>query len=516
MMISWYIILPFLGGLLAWLAGRRHAAAARWVSVAVLAVDLLMVIVGWLLYFPAAGGKETGPWLMEFQHPWVPQLGVGFHLGLDGLSLLLILLTLFLGIIAVLGSWKEIDRRVGFFHLNLLWTLSGVIGVFLALDLFLFYFFWELMLVPMYFLIALWGHENRAYASVKFFIFTQLGSLLMLLSIIGLYIVHGQTTGHYTFDYQQLLQTDMSPQLSFWLMLGFFIAFAVKIPMVPLHTWLADAHTAAPTAGSVILAGLLLKTGAYGLIRFLFPFFPEAAASISGLGMVLGVVGIIYGALLAFAQQDLKRLIAYTSISHMGFVLLGLFAGNEAAFQGAVIQMICHGISTGGLFIIAGALQERLRTRDMEKMGGLWSVMPGMGGCALVLALASLGLPGLGNFVGEFLILLGVFPDHPGLAALAASGLVAAAVYALWLVQKVFFGQAGAGLIIADATARELAILSVMIALLLILGLYPQPLLDTARPALAVLGEVHGYSPKAGLNLRPAGIPLAEKGTGSP
>jgi NADH-quinone oxidoreductase subunit M len=340
------------------------------------------------------------------------------------------------------------------------------------------------MLVPMYFLIALWGHENRVYAAVKFFLFTQLSGLLMLIAIVALYFIHGSATGTYTFDYPQLLGTSMAPSTALWLMLGFAVAFAVKLPAVPFHTWLPDAHTEAPTAGSVILAGLLLKTGAYGLLRFVLPLFPTASREFASFAMILGVVGILYGAILAFAQTDLKRLVAYTSVSHMGFVLLGVFAGNDLALQGAVIQMICHGISTGALFILVGALQERIHTRDIGRMGGLWAAVPRMGGVGLLFALASLGLPGLGNFVGEFLILLGVYQKSVSLSALAAVGLVPATIYSLWLVQAVFHGGTRQAWELSDLSAREMAMMTALIAALVWLGLYPQPVLSTAEHAL--------------------------------
>ena len=321
---------------------------------------------------------------------------------MDGLSLILILLTLVLGVIAVISSWDEDNDRQGFFQANILWTLAGVVGVFLAMDLFLFFLFWEVMLVPMYLLIAIWGHEGKAYASMKFFIFTQLSGLLMLVAILILAFLHYSATGSYSFSYFDLLNTQMSSSIAHWLMLGFFIAFVVKLPAFPFHTWLPDAHTQAPTAGSVILAGILLKTGAYGLIRFTVPLFPEAALAFAPVAMFLGVAGIIYGAILAFAQSDFKRLVAYSSVSHMGFVLLGVFAWNSLALQGAVMQMVAHGFSTAALFMIAGALQQRLHTRNMDEMGGLWHHMPRMGAVALFFVLASLGMPGLGNFVAEF------------------------------------------------------------------------------------------------------------------
>ena len=326
MILAWLIIIPLAGGLAAWPLGRKNAAVTRWISLAALSLDLVLLASLW-----SASSSQvsltSGTWLIELNRPWIPQLGISLHLAVDGLSLMLVALTLFLGIVSVICSWTEIRERVGFFHLNLLAILAGILGVFLSLDLFLFYFFWELMLVPMYFLISIWGHENRVYASLKFFIFTQAGGLLMLLSILGLYFIHGRSTGVYTFDYSLLLGTALTPKAAFWLMLGFFISFTVKLPMVPFHPWLPDAHTEAPTAGSVILAGLLLKTGAYGLLRFVLPLFPEAALSIAPAVMIIAVIGIIYGAVLAFAQTDLKRLVAYTSVSHMGFVLLGIGSG---------------------------------------------------------------------------------------------------------------------------------------------------------------------------------------------
>jgi NADH-quinone oxidoreductase subunit M len=487
MILVWLIIIPFAGGIIAWALSHWGSRWPRWFSLAAMTSDLVLALMLWAQYYAQIGFTARGPWLVQFERPWIPALGINFHLAIDSLSLLLIVLTAFLGILSVACSWTEIQARVGFFHFNLLWVLAGLIGVFSALDLFLFYFFWEMMLVPMYFLIAIWGHERRIYASVKFFIFTQLSGLLMLLAILGLYFIHGRNTGVYTFDYPQLLGTAMSPSAALWLMLGFLIAFLVKLPAVPVHTWLPDAHTEAPTAGSVVLAGLLLKTGAYGLLRFVVPLFPQAALDFRPVAMVLAVIGILYGALMAFAQTDLKRLVAYTSISHMGFVLLGAFAWNELALQGTVVQMVCHGISTGALFILVGALQERIHTREMGRMGGLWSTAPRMGGVGMVFALASLGLPGLGNFVGEFLVLLGAYQVSVSLTVLAAVGLISAAVYSLWMVQKTFHGPRQEEQKLADLSAREMAVFAVLIAAIVWMGLYPQPLLKTAKPALEVL-----------------------------
>jgi len=488
MILLWITLIPFAGGLAAWVAAGRDHRLARWVSLAALAADLALLACLWW------GGRgamnpAAGAWIAELDRPWIPTLGIGFHLAMDGLSLLLVLLTVFLGAAAVLASWTEIERDIGFFHFNLMATLTGIIGVFIAMDLFLFYFFWELMLVPMYFLIALWGHERRRYAAMKFFLFTQLSGLAMLAAIVALFFLHGRETGTYTFDYLQLLGTPVSPGAARLIMAGFLAAFLVKLPAVPFHTWLPDAHTEAPTAGSVLLAGLLLKTGAYGIIRFAVPLLPGAAMEFAPVAMAIAVIGILYGALMAFAQKDIKRLVAYTSVSHMGFVLLGIFAWNELALQGAVIQMLCHGVSTGALFILCGALQERIGTRDTERMGGLWNSSPRMGAIWLFFALAALGLPGMGNFVGEFLVLLGAYRVSVPLTVLAALGLVVSTIYAVWMVQKIFFGGNVQGWCIPDLSAREMTSLAALMAAILWIGLYPQPCLDAARGSIESLRE---------------------------
>ncbi|MFZ0427988.1 MAG: NADH-quinone oxidoreductase subunit M [Acidobacteriota bacterium] len=482
MILVWLFVILILGGFVAWLVGRRSPLLARWVSLVALGLDLLLLLTRF-----RPGLFELDPqsgWLLHVSWPWIPQFGIRLELGLDGLSYWLVLLTLFLGIVSVLTSWSEIDRRVGFFHFNLLWILAGILGVFLALDLFLFYFLWELMLVPMYFLIAIWGHENRTYASLKFFIFTQLSGLFMLVAILGLYFIHHTQTGIYTFSYPELVGTALDPTTARWLMAGFLAAFLVKLPAVPLHTWLPDAHTQASTAGSVVLAGLLLKTGAYGLLRFVLPLFPGAARDLALPLMIVGVVGILYGAVLAFAQTDVKRLVAYTSVSHMGFVLLGVFSLSRLAMQGVLIQMLAHGISTGALFVVAGLLQDRLGTRDMGKMGGLWARLPGMGAAALIFSVASLGLPGLGNFVGEFLILLGAWPVSAWVTGAAVVGLILATVYALWLMQSVFQGPSAEAVSAPDLNVREWLIMGSLTVAIGWLGLFPQPVLRTVAPAL--------------------------------
>ncbi len=487
MTLLWLLLLPIVGGLLAWVSGKTGTQLPRWISVLALALVFGLTLQVWFQYYSEIDIFTEQAWLIEFERDWIPQLGISFSLALDGLSLLLIALTAFLGLISVVVSWKEIQYRVGFFHFNLLWILAGIIGVFIALDLFLFFFFWEMMLIPMYFLIIIWGHEDKRYAAIKFFLFTQASGLMMLVAILALYFVHGNATGVYTFNYNDLLGTDISASVAIWIMLGFFIAFGVKLPAVPVHTWLPDAHTKAPTAGSVVLAGLLLKTGAYGLIRFVVPLFPEAATQFAFIAMILGVVSILYGAKLAFAQTDFKRLVAYTSVSHMGFVLLGIFAWNDLALQGAVVVIIAHGLSTGALFILAGGIQERIHTRDMDRMGGMWSTVPRMGTVAMFFAMASLGLPGLGNFVGEFLVLIGTFMENILLTVIAAVGIVAATIYSIWIIQRIFHGEPRETWEMPDLNIREMVVMVAMMLALLWIGLYPKPILNTAKPALDIL-----------------------------
>ncbi|MDF9391748.1 MULTISPECIES: NADH-quinone oxidoreductase subunit M [Methylococcus] len=470
MILLWLILIPLIGGLLALPAGRWRDHAPRWLALAALTSDTALL----LALFAQPVPDST--WLVQTDWAWIPRFGIRFHLALDGLSLLLTTLTVFLGFAAVLCSWTEIRERQGFFHFNLLWTLAGVIGVFLALDLFLFFFFWEVMLIPMYLLIAIWGHENRVYAAMKFFIFTQVSGLLMLIAILALVFLHYQTTRTLSFDYFELLEADLYPGAARWIMLGFFIAFTVKLPAVPFHTWLPDAHTQAPTGGSVILAGVLLKTGAYGLLRFVVPLFPGAAQDFAPIAMALGAVSILYAAKLAFAQTDLKRLIAYTSVSHMGFVLLGTFAGNQAALQGAVMTMLAHGVSAAALFMVAGALQERLHTRDMGRMGGLWARAPRLGAITLFFSVAALGMPGLGNFVGEFLVLLGSFRVDAAITAFAALGLILAPVYALYVMQRAFHGPDSRHEI-RDFGLREMGVMLFLVSATAWMGLHPQSML---------------------------------------
>lgn len=501
MMLLWLLLVPFIGGLLCWPIERFGTGLVRWVAlgtmftVFALAVDLWFT--GNYSLTLLSDDNTSSRWTEQFSVPWIPRLGIAFSLGLDGLSLLLVALTGLLGAVAVACSWREISRKVGFFHLNLMWNLGGVIGVFLATDLFLFFVFWEVMLVPMFFLIALWGHNipggrKRIYAATKFFIFTQASGLVMLVAILALVFVHTHATGVLTFSYSALLHTPMSGRTEFWIMLGFFIAFAVKLPVVPVHSWLPDAHSQAPTAGSVVLAGVLLKTAAYGLLRILLPLFPQASAAFAPVAMWLGVLGIVYGAICAFGQNDIKRLVAYTSISHMGFILVGVYAGTEEALQGVIIQMLAHGVAAGALFILCGELYERLHTRDLRAMGGLWARFSILPPIALFFVVASLGLPGLGNFLGEFLILLGAFKTHPGLTAVATGGLILSAVYSLSLLQRTFHGKPRDETPLQDLNRREIATLATLMAVLIGLGLYPQPIFDVSRASMQALQTLYG------------------------
>jgi NADH-quinone oxidoreductase subunit M len=495
MILVWLMVILFAGGVGAWLAESSGAEHPRAVALAALLLDLFLVVL--MLVAPDSMGLgavdtvaqlgQRGDWLVLFQADWIPRFGVSFLFGVDGLGLMLVALTVFLGLMALGAAWGEIHERSGFFYFNLLWTLAGVIGVFTALDLFLFFFFWEIMLIPMYFIIAIWGHENKEYAAMKFFIFTQVSGLLMLLSILMLVYFHYTSTNVLTFSYFQLLGTQLPASLGYWVMLGFFIAFATKLPAVPVHNWLPDAHSQAPTAGSVILAGVLLKTGAYGLIRFTIPLFPEASAQFAPIAMTLGAISILYTAKVAFGQSDLKRLIAYTSVSHMGFVLLGVYAWNAQALQGAVMTMLAHGFSAAALFMLAGGLQHRIHTRDMDQMGGFWGVAPQMAFMAMFFTVAAVGMPGLGNFVGEFLVLLGSFQVSHTITAFAALGLVVAAVYSLIVIQKVFFGKNRHNHRMADLSGMEFLCFSLMMIGLIWMGMYPQTMLDMAQPTLESL-----------------------------
>lgn len=485
MNVALLIGLLLAAGLVAWGSERFHKSLPNWVALVSFLFATIWIVFVWL------NGPSEGGVYADQSYEWIPRFGISLTLRVDGLSLMLIGLTTLLGAVAVVSSWTETQTRQGFFQFNILWVMAGVIGVFSAFDLFLFFFFWEVMLIPMYFLIAIWGHEDKAYASMKFFLFTQISGLLMLVAIVALVWVHYDIHGIITFDYDTLLETELDSSVARLLMLGFFIAFITKLPSVPVHTWLPDAHTQAPTAGSVILAGILLKTGAYGLIRFVITLFPEASQEFWAYGMGLGVISILYGGYMAYSQSDFKRLVAYSSIAHMGFVLVGVYSFNELGIQGAIVTMIAHGFSTAALFMMAGALQERLHTREMSKMGGLWVRAPRMGAVTMFFVIASVGMPGLGNFIGEFLVLLGAFQKNVLLTVLAALGIVVAAVYGLSLMQRSFQGTPNPDVPeMKDFAFREMSVMVVLMVGLVWVGIYPQHVLGMTDAILPLLGVV--------------------------
>jgi NADH-quinone oxidoreductase subunit M len=480
------IFLPLAGALCLVPVWSRPVAARR----VALAMSLLeLVLAGGLFPLITTAAHTPGSPLFLFRedHSWIAGFGARYTLGMDGISYLLVLLTGFITVVAMLVSWQAIGERVALHYGLLLVMECGIMGVFLSLDLLLFYLFWEVMLVPMFFLIGIWGHGRRIYSSVKFFLFTLAGSLLMFLAIIAIYLLHGSQSGEYTFALPALIQTRTAPGISCWLFGAFLLAFAVKIPLFPLHTWLPDAHTDAPTAGSVVLAGLLLKTGAYGLIRFACPLFPEAARIFTPLLLSVAVIGIIYGSWIAFAQTDMKRLVAYSSVGHMGFVALGIAAWTPVSLSGSVLQMVNHGVTTGALFALVGMLDERAGTREISAFGGLWGQMPLFSALFLLFSMASAGLPGLNNFTGEFLVLAGSFRVAPVAAILALAGIILPLVYTVRLVQEVLFMTARQSHVMADISSREVVILAVMALPVIAIGVHPAPLLDILRAPVAVL-----------------------------
>jgi NADH-quinone oxidoreductase subunit M len=439
---------------------------------------------------------------------WMPSLGVGYHVGIDGISLLLVLLTTFLTPVALASAWESIEEGTKEFVVAMLVLETGMLGVFVALDLFLFFVFWEAMLIPMYFVIGVWGGARRVYAAIKFVLYTMVGSALMLVAILALYYQHGAATGTYTFDLPTLARYVLAPGTAQNLMfLAFALAFAIKVPLFPFHTWLPDAHVEAPTAGSVILAGVLLKMGTYGFLRFCLPLFPDASLAFGPLVFALALIGIVYGAWVSTVQPDLKKLVAYSSVSHLGFVMLGLFTLTPAGLVGGVIQMVNHGLSTGALFLMVGMIYERRHTRLIADFGGLWSVVPAFSALFLLVCLSSLGLPGLNGFVGEFLILVGAFQVNGWLAAAATTGIIFAAVYLLWMYQRVAFGEVRheANRHLRDLTPREWALLAPVIVLIVWIGVYPTTFTGkTEATVQALIAQVEGKAAVARSLSRPA------------
>ena len=420
---------------------------------------------------------------------WIPQLGISYYVGVDGLSILLVMLTTFLMVIAIGGSWVGITERVKEYHIFFLMLEAAMIGVFTSLELFLFYIFWEFTLVPMAFLIGIWGHGRRVYAAIKFILFTMFGSTLMLVAILVLVYANRELSGALTFSLPDILKSPVPSNLQPILFAAFALAFAIKVPMVPFHTWLPDAHVQAPTAGSVILAGVLLKMGTYGFIRFCLPLFPEAAKSLAPIIIVLAIIGIIYGAIVSIVQRDIKSLVAYSSVSHLGFVMLGLFAFNAQGLSGGILQMINHGLSTGALFLLVGMLYERRHTRLIADFGGIAKVMPIYAAFMLIVMFSSVGLPGLNGFVGEFLILVGAFRANVWYAALAATGVVLSAIYLLWMYQRVMTGPItnDANKSLKDLSAREITLMAALLVFIFWIGVYPRTFLDPIQASVTQL-----------------------------
>ena len=470
--------------------GRRDGLI-RWLALAISLVGFALTLGLWAWFDQSSS---------EFQFvervPWIPAFGIDYYIGLDGISLLLVVLTGFLTPIALLSSWEGVEHKVKEFSAFILALHAAMIGVFISLDLFLFYVFWDAMLIPMYFLIGIWGYDQRIYAAIKFMLYTMAGSVLMLIAILGLAYLHSEATGSYTFDLLKLYTLQIAPETQRWFFLAFALAFAIKVPLFPFHTWLPDAHVQAPTAGSVILAGVLLKMGTYGLVRFAFPLFPTAAAEFAPWIAILAVIGIIYGALVAMVQPDMKKLVAYSSVSHLGFVVLGICAMNVQGVQGAIYQMLAHGVSTGGLFLIVGMLSDRRHTRLISEFGGLKSVMPRLTAVFLIITLASIGMPGLNGFVGEFLIMLGAFRWDPRYVVGAGLGVILSAVYMLWMFQRVYYGPVTVdkNANLQDLRPREWAAAVPLCAMAIVMGVFPMLFLRPMEPAVRKVVEQVGFS----------------------
>jgi len=460
---------PLLGALVILLLGKRSDGLIKGAALATTSLNFLLSLPLWFSF------ENANP-AMQFEEKiaWIPSFGINYHLGIDGVSLLLIMLTTFLSVICILASWT-VDKRIKEYMFFFLTLETGMIGALASLDLFLFYIFWEAMLIPMYFLIGVWGGKERIYAAVKFFIFTMVGSLLMLVAIIVLYYLNIKAGNAATFSILELNKLHIAPNVQFWMFAAFCLAFAIKVPMWPVHTWLPDAHTQAPTAGSVILAGVLLKMGCYGFYRFAMPLFPNAVEQFTPLMMSLAVIGIIYGALVAMVQKDVKKLVAYSSVSHLGYVMLGLFALNPQGVVGGLYQSLNHGISTGALFLLVGVIYERRHTRMIEDFGGLAKQMPNYAAVFMIITMSSIGLPGLNGFVGEFLIMLGAFMKSKLAATFAASGVILAAGYMLWMYRRVFFGvlDKEENKNLKDLSGLEWGYLLPMVLMAFWMGIYP-------------------------------------------
>jgi len=450
----------------------------------------------------------------EVNMPWIQSLGIDYHLGIDGISLLLIVLTTVLTVLCVIAAWRSVTEGVKGFFISMLLLATGMIGVFVSLDLFLFYVFWEVMLVPMYFLIGVWGGPRRVYAAIKFVLFTMFGSLLMLVALLYVYFEYQAFAGEYTFDLLKIMNMPLGYHPQLWLFGAFALAFAIKVPLWPFHTWLPDAHVQAPTVGSVILAGVLLKMGTYGFLRICMPLFPEATIAYMPYICILAIIAIIYGALVSMVQRDVKSLVAFSSVSHMGFVMLGMFALNLQGVEGAVIQMVNHGVSTGALFLIVGMIYERRHTRMIEDFGGLAKVMPVFAAFFMIVTLSSIGLPFTNGFVGEFLILLGAFKANVWYGVTAATGVILAACYMLWMYQRVIYGKVTKpeNQKLKDLSARERLVLIPLVVLIFWIGVYPSPFLTRIEPAAKQVLSHIGRASTVQLNESYQIVPAIEPG----
>lgn len=479
--LSTITFIPLVGVLAILMVNGKKEGLIRMITLATGVVDFIVSIGVYTGFDPASHQ-------MQFVErvPWIPSFGAEYYLGVDGISLFMVLLTTFTCVLCYLSTWTAVEKNVKEFNIAMLVLQTAMIGVFCALDFVLFYVFWEMMLIPMYLLIGVWGGKRRIYATVKFFVYTMAGSVLMLFAILALYYEYHAATGVYTFDILKYYSLGMNKTLQLWLFLCFFVAFAIKVPVWPFHTWLPDAHVEAPTAGSVILAGILLKMGTYGFLRFSLPIFPDASISAAWWISGIAIIGIIYGALVAMAQEDVKKLVAYSSVSHLGFVVLGTFAFNLRGIEGGILQMINHGISTGALFLAVGILYERRHTRDISEYGGITKVMPKFAVVFMIVTLSSIGLPLTNGFIGEFLILLGVFESNVTYAVLASTGVILGAVYMLWMFQRVMFGEVTneKNKNLPDLNKRELAYMLPLVALVFILGVYPNPVIKRLEPSV--------------------------------
>lgn len=499
LLLTYLLFTPIIGSVVVLFFGKTKTKFIRWFG---LFVSLIAFVISLVIYF----GFDSAKPQFQFVHQvlWISSLNVSYNVGVDGISLLLVLLTTFLTPLTLLSTWNAIEKNVKMFTSSMLFLEAGMLGVFISLDIFLFYIFWEAMLIPMYFIIGIWGGERRIYASIKFFIYTMVGSLLMLVAIIWLAVYASGITGKFTTSLLELYKVGptIPHQIQGWMFGAFFLSFAIKVPLFPLHTWLPDAHVEAPTAGSVILAGVLLKMGTYGILRYCLPLFPQSAINFAPLISVLAIIGIIYGALVSMVQTDMKKLVAYSSVSHLGFVVLGTFAMTVEAVQGAVIQMVNHGLSTGALFLLVGMIYERTHRRDIAYYGGIAKIVPLYATALMIASLSSVGLPGLNGFIGEFLILLGTFKSSVlnswWYTVFAATGVIFAAVYLLWMYQRVVFGEVKNPELkdhLTDMNVREFVVLIPIFIFIVWIGIYPGTFLGmTEESTKSILQHVSSFT----------------------